>query len=143
MVPRSSIPKNKRPIKTRFVFKIKQNSDGSISKLTSRLIAQGFLLRFGVDYYDTYSSVVGFAAVRMLMDIAAHTDEKFTSADIGNAYIESKPDEDTPIFVEHPRETPELIEKNPENYVYKLMRCLYGMSFAGRSFQRMIDDIMI
>jgi len=143
MVPRSSIPKNKRPIKTRFVFKIKQNSDGSISKLKSRLIAQGFLLRFGVDYYDTYSSVVGFAAVRMLMAIAAHTDEKFTSADIGNAYIESKPDEDTPIFVEQPRETPELIEKNPEHYVYKLKRCLYGMPFAGRSFQRMIDEIMI
>ena len=76
------------------------------------------------------------------MAIAAHTDEKFTSADIGNAYIESKPDEDTPIFVEQPRETPELIEKNPEHYVYKLKRCLYGMPFAGRSFQRMIDEIM-
>ena len=49
--------------------------------------------------------------------IAAHTDEKFTSADIGNAYIESKPDEDTPIFVEQPRATPELIENYPEDYV--------------------------
>ena len=97
-------------------------------------------MRFGVDYYNTYSPVVGFAAVRMLLAIAASTGEKLTSADIGNAYIESRPDEDTPIYVEQPKETPELIEKDAEKYVYKLKKCVYEMLFPGRSFQRLIDE---
>ena len=81
-----------------WIYKIKQNDDGSISKYKSRLVAQGFLLRWGIDYYDTYSSVVGYNTLRTMLNISAITGEKISQADIGNAYVESEPDEDTSIL---------------------------------------------
>ena len=56
LVKRTDLPKRARVVKTKWVYKIKQNDDGSISKYKPRLVAQGFLLRWGIDYYDTYSS---------------------------------------------------------------------------------------
>ena len=53
LVKRTDLPKKSRVVKTKWISKIKQNSDGTISKYKSRLVAQGFLLRWGIDYYDT------------------------------------------------------------------------------------------
>ena len=66
LVKRKDLPKKARVVKTKWVYKIKQNSDGSISKYKSQLVAQGFLLRWGIDYYDTYSSVVGYNTLRTI-----------------------------------------------------------------------------
>ena len=73
LIPRRDFPNGKKVIKTRFVYKIKQNSDGTIKKYKSRLISQVFLLRYGIDYYDIYSSVVGYSSLRTLIAISANT----------------------------------------------------------------------
>ena len=85
LVKRTDLPKKSRVVKTKWTYKIKQNSDGTISKYKSRLVAQGFLLRWGIDYYDTYSSVVGYNTLRTILNISAITGEKISQADIGNA----------------------------------------------------------
>ena len=139
LTKRSEVPRGHKIIKTKFVYKIKQNKDGTIQKYKSRLIAQGFLLRWGVDYFDTYSSVVGYNSLRTLLAISASTGEKFSQADIGNAYIESSPDDDTPVYVE---QAPGLEEMDPEEYVYRHRKSLYGMPFSGRTFQRVMEEFM-
>ena len=140
LVKRKDVPRKHRIIKTKFVYKIKQNSDGSIQKYKSRLIGQGFLLRWGIDYYDTYSSVVSYAALRTLLALSAVTNEQISKADIGNAYLESSPDEDMPVYV---TQAPELEEQDPDEYVYKLKKSLYGMPFSGRTFQRVMEEFMV
>ena len=139
LVRREDLPKGTRIVKTKWVYKIKQNEDGSISKYKSRLVAQGFLLRWGIDYYDTYSSVVGYNSLRLMLNISANTGEQISQADIGNAYVESSPDEDTPIYTTL---APGLEEKDPSEYVYKLKRSLYGIPFSGRTFQRVMEEFM-
>ena len=139
LVKRRDIPKKSRVVKTKWVYKIKQNADGSISKYKSRLVAQGFLLRWGIDYYDTYSSVVGYNTLRTMLQIAAITDEHISQADIGNAYVESSPDEDTPIYTTL---VPGMEEMDPKEYVYKMKRSLYGIPFSGRTFQRVMEEFM-
>ena len=129
LVKREDLPKGTRIVKTKWIYKIKQNKDGSISKYKSRLVAQGFLLRWGIDYYDTYSSVVGYNSLRLMLNISANTGEQISQADIGNAYVESSPDEDTPIYTTL---APGLEEKDPSEYVYKLKRSLYGIPISGR-----------
>ena len=47
------LPPGVRPINSRFVFKIKPNSDGLVDRFKARLVAQGFRQRFGVDYIKT------------------------------------------------------------------------------------------
>ena len=140
LVPRRDVPSGKKVVKTRFVYKIKQNKDGSIRKYKSRLIAQGFLLRYGIDYYDTYSSVVGYSTIRTLMALSANTGATFSGYDVGNAYCESSPDDDTPVYVEQP---PEMHERDPEEYVYRLRKSLYGCGFSGRTWERLTNEFMV
>jgi hypothetical protein len=43
---------------------------------------------------------VGYNTLRTMLNISAITGEKISQADIGNAYVESEPDEDTSILEE-------------------------------------------
>ena len=139
LVKRQDLPKGAKVVKTKWIYKIKQNDDGSISKYKSRLVAQGFLLRWGIDYYDTYSSVVGYNTLRTMLNISAITGEKISQADIGNAYVESEPDEDTSIFT---TQAPGMEEMDPNEYVYRMRKSLYGIPFSGRTFQRVMEEFM-
>ena len=139
LVKRQDLPKGTKIVKTKWIYKIKQNDDGSIFKYKSRLVAQGFLLRWGIDYYDTYSSVVGYNTLRTMLNISAITGEKISQADIGNAYVESEPDEDTSIFT---TQAPGMEEMDPNEYVYRMRKSLYGIPFSGRTFQRVMEEFM-
>ena len=104
------------------------------------MICQGFILRYGIDYYDTYLSVVGYSSLRTLIALSTNTGETFGGYDVGNAYCESSPDDDTPVYVEQP---PEMHEKDPEEYVYRLRKSLYGCGFSGRTWERVTNEFMV
>ena len=57
-------------ISTRWVFKIKQQADGSISKFKARLVARGFTQVEGLDYFETYAPVVRVESLRTMLAIA-------------------------------------------------------------------------
>ena len=83
--------------------------------------------------------MVGYNTLRTMLSIAAVTNEQISQADIGNAYVESSPDEDTAVYC---TQAPGLEEADPNEYVYKMNRSLYGIPFSGRTFQRMIEEFM-
>ena len=134
---RNDLPRKAKIVKTKWIYKIKQNEDGSISKFKSRLVAQGFLLRWGIVYYDTYSSAVGYNALRTVLNIAAMTGEQISQADIGDAYVESSLDSDSNIYV---TQATGMAEMDPHEYGYRMKKSLYGIPFSGRTFQRVMED---
>lgn len=50
--------KGKNVIGCKWVYKVKRKADGSIDKYKARLVAKGFKQRYGIDYEDTFSSMV-------------------------------------------------------------------------------------
>ena len=60
-------PAGIRIFPSKFVFKIKRNSDGSIERYKARLVLLGHLQRPEVDFFDTYAPVVDFTAVRIAL----------------------------------------------------------------------------
>lgn len=67
------LPKDKKIIGCKWVFKIKRNSDGFISRYKARLVAQGFHQVADIDYSETFSPVIKPVTIRVLLTLAFQT----------------------------------------------------------------------
>ena len=54
----------------KWVFKLKRNSDGSISCYKARLVAKGFHQQYGIDFEETFSPVVKPPTIRLILALA-------------------------------------------------------------------------
>ena len=63
-------PPGQNIISCKWVFKIKENPDGSIDKYKARLVARGLSQQYGIDYLETFSPVVKPATVRLVLSLA-------------------------------------------------------------------------
>ena len=140
-VPREDMIKaNHKAKPTKTVYKIKTAKSGEIDKYKCRIVVQGFSLIPNNEFYDSFSSVLGHASLRMLLYVAAQDPkEQISSADIGNAFLEA--DLKDPVYIE---QHPEVhVEGKPHaDYVLKLKKCLYGIPQAGRGYQRAYNKLM-
>ena len=71
----------------RWVFTIKQNSDGIVDRLKARLMAKGFTQTYGLDYTETFSLVVKLNSIRIIISLVANLDWPLHQLDVKNAFL--------------------------------------------------------
>jgi hypothetical protein len=84
-VPKAEALRHGRLVKSKWVFKVKMESDGSLQRFKARLVAKGFTQQYGVDYDVTYSPVFGYSSLRSILAKAANEDLQLTGQPVHGA----------------------------------------------------------
>ena len=120
-------PTNRKVLTSRWVFKRKLGSDGEVARHKARFVVRGFSQIYGLDFDETYASVVKSASYRLLFALQARYGWKCHQMDIKTAFLNG--DLEHEIFVEPPDGYPET-----RNQVLKLCKSLYGLKQAPRQW---------
>jgi len=68
------LPKGKRALETRWIFRVKQDSNSTLPRYKARLVVKGFRPKKGVDFNEIFSPVVKMSSIRTVLSLAATLD---------------------------------------------------------------------
>src|ERR1700733_16128352 len=83
----SNLPLNKTAIGSKWVYKIKRDENGNVSRYKARLVAQGYSQRFGDDYDEVFAPVAKPQTLRTILTIAGLKEMMVKHYDIETAYL--------------------------------------------------------
>ena len=125
-------------VKNKWVFVMKKNKDGNIDRYKSRLVAMRCSQRYGVNYKETFSVVVRFTTVRIVLAIAVELKMIVHQLDVTTAYLNA--DIDVDIYMQQPEGFVDA--KNPDK-VCKLQKAIYGLKQSGRRWNEKFNEIVL
>jgi hypothetical protein len=117
------------------VLKYQRNARGEVERRKSRLVAQGFSQRPGVDLHDLYSPTGHQATFRTLMLYAAKYDLEIRHVDIKCAFLEG--DLHETIYMRQPP-----IVNDGTNRVRRPKKPIYGVKQAPRQRNQKLQSTL-
>ncbi|GKC71343.1 ribonuclease H-like domain-containing protein, partial [Tanacetum coccineum] len=81
------LPKDRKSIGGKWVFKIKYKSNGEIKRYKARYVVKGYNQKESIDFDETFSPVVKIVTVRCLINIAMQNNWSLFQLDINNAFL--------------------------------------------------------
>jgi hypothetical protein len=122
-------PPGCKPIGTKWVWKNKEGEKGKVVRNKSRLVAQGFSQKEGIDYEETFAPVACLEAIRILLAFSVAKRFKLHQMDVKSAFLNGVLEEE--VYVRQP---PGFQSEKYPHLVYKLTKALYGLKQAPRAW---------
>jgi histone deacetylase 1/2 len=134
VVPEVNMPSGSRAIKMKWVYRVKQLSDGRVDKFKSRLTACGYAQQYGRDFTEVFSPVATAPTIRLLFALSAHLDLQMFQYDISTAFLYGILPEHERVYLRVP---PGM--NVPTGSVLLALKSVYGLRQAPRTFNKHLD----
>ncbi|KAK3011732.1 hypothetical protein RJ639_012295 [Escallonia herrerae] len=118
----------KKPIGSKWVYKIKFNSNGSIERYKARVVVRGDTQVKGLDYTETFAPVAKMVSVRVFLAVDVIKNWELHEMDINNAFLHGDLHEE--VYIRPPLG---FSLSNP-NKVLRLRKSLYGLRQSPRNW---------
>ena len=129
------LPESVRPIGCKWIYKKKKGVDGKVETFNAWLVSKGYTQKEGVNYEENFSPVAMLKSIRILLSIVAALDYEIWKMDIKTAFLNGYVDESINMMQQEG-----YIVKGQEQKVYKLLRSIYGLKQASRSWNLRFDE---
>jgi hypothetical protein len=136
-------PRGIRVLGLKWVFKVKENSDGSVERYKARCTALGNLQREGFDYEETFSPVVRYSTLRTLLAVSSARKYIVHHMDVDTAFLYGRMPRGSPIYTTIPDgyAIPSELE-GKGNLVARVDKAIYGLKQSPRLWNQTIDSTM-
>lgn len=132
------LPKDHKPIGCKWVYRIKQDNLGNIIIYRAHLVVQGFSQKPGIDYLKTFAPVAKIKSICLLLTISAVLDWEVHVIDVDSAFLNSDLPPDQAVYLAQP---PGHVIKDKEDYVWLLLKGLYGLKQSGHLWYQKLKGI--
>ena len=131
------LPKGRRIVGSKWVFRTKKDANGAVERYKARLVAQGCSQKYGQDYDETFSPVVRFESIRIVIALAVQFGLKLHQMDVTTAFLNGELKED--IYMKQPEG---YAAKRKEHLVCKLKKSIYGLKQNPRCWNFTLDGCL-
>ena len=131
------LPKDRKAIGSRWVFKVKHHNDGRVERHKCRLVAKGYSQMYGADYDETFSPVVRFSSICTLLSFAVQNNLHVHQMGVVTAFLNGHLEEE--IYMEQPEG---YIKPGQEHLVCKLKKSIYGLKQSPHCWRKAFTEFM-
>lgn len=117
------LPKNKKPVGSKWVFKIMYHINGELERHKVFLVTKGFTQTYREDYKDTFAHLVKIYTVRVVLFLATNLSWDLWLMDVKNAFLHGEIKEKVYML------PPPSLEVEEDKF-FKLNKAIYGVKLS-------------
>ncbi len=126
---------NQHVLKGRWVYKVKRDAHGQVSRYKAHWVVKGYEQQFDIDYDQIFVSVIKLQTYKTLFTLAAHYDLKVNQMNVTIAFLYGPIDQVVYVELSH---SYELSDK-----VALLNKALYGLKQVPHLWYKTLHDLLM
>nr|GFA10019.1 putative ribonuclease H-like domain-containing protein [Tanacetum cinerariifolium] len=132
------LPKGKRAIGTKWVYRNKKDERCIVVRNKARLVAQGHTQEEGIDYKEVFTPVARIEATRLFLAYTSFMGFMVYQMDVKSAFLYGTIEEE--VYVCQP---PGFEDPDHPDKVYKVVKALYGLHQAPRAWYETLANYLL
>ncbi|GKA80439.1 putative ribonuclease H-like domain-containing protein, partial [Tanacetum coccineum] len=132
------LPKSKRAIGTKWVFRNKKDERGIVIQNKARMVTQGHSQEEGIDYDEIFAPVARIEAIRLFLAYASFMGFMVYQMDVKSAFLYGRIKEEVYVCQPPGFEDPDYLDK-----VYNVVKALYDLHQALRAWYEILAKYLL